>query len=176
MGFARYPRSANKKSSQNLTQTQLAPLKQVTRDENLKNNGFGKKYKTEDVFCHELQVSTETFCSQTNIYSGNMKNNFHSDICNQQVKIRRYRKFQSDRKCLAFGSTPGIFELLVGILELLTTFTGLCSYPQFRNCSVILQDQNFSSRTKRNENLIAIAFNSRDGTVITSILKINLYL
>ena len=70
-------------------------------------------------------VDTEDVCIffQTNIYWRNTKNvknnvflgfnledvisvNFYGHICNQQVKIRRYTKFQSDHRYLAFGSTP----------------------------------------------------------------------
>ena len=58
---------------------------------------------------------------KTYIYEGNVKNvkmrfffgfdledigcaNFHDHICNQRVKIPRYTKIQSDRRCLVFGS------------------------------------------------------------------------
>ena len=39
-------------------------------------------------------------------FENDIRANFYCHICHQQVKIRRYTKFQSDRRCLAFGSTP----------------------------------------------------------------------
>ena len=38
--------------------------------------------------------------------------NFHGHICNQQVEIRRYTKFQSDCRYLASRSTPNISNTL----------------------------------------------------------------
>ena len=100
--------------------------------------------------------------------------NFHGHICNQQIKLRRYTKFQSDRRYLAFVSTPRVlFKILLKYEWKLLLY----SIAKGRGTSVQLSTKTADSRLKTvfhvrrlsNENAVLYEFRGHSISSLSNI-------